>query len=191
MRKLLTVMLAFALATSALFSFKETPRIIVIDAGHGGNDKGANQDGINEKDLVLNIAKQIENQNKNSDVKIYLTRESDTAPTLSDRTDYINSLKPEMVLSLHVNRSPKPERKGAEIYTQSSEISRKMGQNLASKFDNCPVKETNLYILRNSESPAVLMELGFISNPEDLAYLSSEAGQKEISKKITEFIKEN
>jgi N-acetylmuramoyl-L-alanine amidase len=129
----------------AFFSFKPIDKkIIVIDAGHGGNDIGAIVDGISEKQIVLAVASNIKKLNNSQDnYEIVLTRDSDNFPTLSDRTDMINKLNPEMVISLHVNRSPAKEsvRKGHEIFTQNSDASKALATKISKKFGECYIGE--------------------------------------------------
>ncbi|MDF2554010.1 MAG: N-acetylmuramoyl-L-alanine amidase [Chryseobacterium sp.] len=189
-KKLLIVPL-FAVA---FLSFKPIDKkIIVIDAGHGGNDMGAIYDGVSEKQIVLDIASKIKQHNQDlDDYEIVLTRDSDAYATLADRTAMINKLNPEMVISLHINRSPAKESaiKGHEIFTQNTEASKSLAEKISKKFGECKIEEKNLHILRESKSPAVLVELGFINNTEDRKYLISETGQKEVAKKFIEIITE-
>ena len=187
-------LLALSLFSTAFLSF--TPvnkKYVIIDAGHGGNDFGANHSGVYEKEITLKIAKEIQKYNETQEkYEIILTRSSDDFPTLTDRTNTINELKPEMVISLHMNSNPEKEtaKEGKEIYVQNSDGSRKLAEKISQKFGSCEIKERNLYILRESKSPAVVMELGFINNKKDREYVSSEKGQKEIAQKLAEVISE-
>lgn len=168
-------------------------KLIIVDAGHGGNDMGANRYGIYEKDIVLNIGKEIQKFNNSQDqYEVILTRDNDTYSQLSDRTALINKLNPEMVISLHVNSSPKPEstEQGAELYTQNTEGSKKLAYRISKKFNTLKIEEKNLHILRESKAPTVLMELGYINNTKDREYLTSEKGQKEIAQKFSEIFRE-
>lgn len=170
-------------------SFKKERKLVIIDAGHGGADKGASVNGISEKDINLAIAKQIKELQKNDDIEILLTRDKDDFVSLSDRVDYINKLKPKIVLSIHVNYHPSnTEKSGVEIYTQKSEDSKKMAQELSNQFKPTKVAEQNLFILRKSSRPAILFETGFLSHTKDRTYLASKEGQEEISRKILNFI---
>lgn len=190
LRKLLFIPL-FAVV---FLSFKPIDKkIIVIDAGHGGQDKGATFEKASEKQIVLDIASKIkEINNSQSKYEVVLTRDDDSYPSLSERTDKINSLNPEMVISLHMNRTPENEtpRNGQEIYIQSSEASKKIADKISKKFGNCSISEKNLHILRESKAPAVLVELGFINNTQNRKYATSLKGQKEIAQKFVEFINE-
>ncbi|AYN01474.1 N-acetylmuramoyl-L-alanine amidase [Chryseobacterium sp. 3008163] len=186
-------LLVLSLASTAILSFSPTnKKIIVIDAGHGGNDMGATYNGVSEKQIVLGVASQIKKLNKSEDYEIILTRDSDQYAGLSDRTAMINKLNPEMVISLHINRTPGSEtdKKGHEIFTQNSDASKALAEKISKKLGSCKIEEKNLHILRESKSPAVLVELGFINNKEDRDYLSSEAGQKELAQKFIEIINE-
>lgn len=188
-------LLAILVFSAAFLSF--TPvnkKLIIIDAGHGGNDMGANRNGIYEKDIVLNIGKEIQKINSSQDqYEVILTREDDTYSQLADRTALINKLNPEMVISLHVNSSadPKSTQHGQEIYTQNTESSKNLAERISRKFNVQKIEEKNLHILRESKVPAILMELGFINNANDLEYLTSEKGQKEIAQKFIEVFNEN
>lgn len=189
-----TKLFILSVFSTAFLSF--TPihkKVIIIDAGHGGNDMGANRNGIYEKNIVLNIGKEIQKFNDIQDqYEVILTRSNDTYSQLSDRTTLINKLNPEMVISLHVNSSPKSEstEQGAEIYTQTTESSKKLAEKISKKFNTLKIEEKNLHILRESKAPTVLMELGYINNTKDREYLTSEKGQKEIAQKFSEIFRE-
>ncbi|SEM13037.1 N-acetylmuramoyl-L-alanine amidase [Chryseobacterium taichungense] len=188
-------LLAISVFSAAFLSFTpENKKIIIIDAGHGGNDMGANRDGIYEKDVVLNIAKEIREFNNVQDkYEVILTRDNDTYLQLADRSTLINKLNPEIVVSLHMNSSPHQEsvRFGKEVYTQSTEASKKLAQQISQKLNPCEISgEKNLHILRESKAPTVLVELGFMNNTEDREYLTSKKGQKEIAQKFIEVFNE-
>lgn len=187
-------LLALAAFSAAFLSFTpETKKLIVIDAGHGGNDMGAHRNGIYEKDIVLSIGKEIRKFNTaQSKYEVILTRDNDTDLPLNNRTTLINQLHPELVISLHINSSADRHstQEGPEIYTQNTENSKKLAERISRKFNVQKIEERNLHILRESKVPAVIMELGFVNNPKDETYLSSEAGQKEIARKLTEVFKE-
>ncbi|WP_445432507.1 N-acetylmuramoyl-L-alanine amidase family protein [Chryseobacterium indoltheticum] len=187
-------LLAVSFASAAMLSFStETKKIIVIDVGHGGNDFGATMNGISEKDMVLNIAKQIKKaSDKDGTYDVILTRTDDTSTTLTERTEQINKLNPEMVISLHINRTPEKNtaKSGYEIFVQNTEKSKNLAEKLSAKLGECSIKEENLHILRNSKSSAVLVELGYINNIKEREYMNSSEGQREIAQKFADFINE-
>lgn len=187
--------LALSVFSAAFLSFTtENKKLIVIDAGHGGTDLGSNREGIYEKNVVLSISKEIQKFNNTQDAyEVVLTRDYDTESTLNDRTALINKLNPEMVISLHLNSSPRSEsgRSGQEIFIQNTEASRKLAEKISQRFSpSLIVGDRNLHILRESKVLAVLVELGFINSTKDRQYLTSEKGQQEIARKFTEVFKE-
>lgn len=187
-------LLAVSFASAAMLSFStETKKIIVIDAGHGGNDFGATMNGVSEKDMVLNIARQIKKaSDKDGTYEVILTRSDDTSTTLTERTEQINKLNPEMVISLHINRTPEANTNisGHEIFIQKTSESKSLAEKLSKKLGECSIKEENLHILRNSKSPAVLVELGYINNTKEREYMNNSDGQREIAQKFADFINE-
>jgi N-acetylmuramoyl-L-alanine amidase len=191
-----TKLFILSLFSTVFLSFTPTAKkYIVIDAGHGGNDLGVNLNGHSEKEITLTIAQEIKKINDTQDkYEIILTRDSDTYSQLKERTDLINKLNPEMVISLHVNGSPEKEstKHGPEIFVQNSDSSKKLAEKIMQKFTSSKVMgETNLHILRESKSPTVLVELGFINSTQDRTYMTSKEGQKEIAQKFIEIINEN
>ncbi|TDX82797.1 N-acetylmuramoyl-L-alanine amidase family protein [Epilithonimonas xixisoli] len=193
MKNLLKIASVLSLGILLSFSFLKEKKVVVIDAGHGGTDLGANRHGIYEKEIVLNIAKKIKALNQNKNIEIILTRDDDSYPSLTDRTGKINELKPDYAISLHVNNSIKEtvERSGMEVYSQENEASKKLASKFSEKFQNTVQKTANLHILRESKTPTILLDLGFINNPNERSYLASEKGQTETAEKILSFINEN
>jgi N-acetylmuramoyl-L-alanine amidase len=176
------------------------PITVVIDAGHGGPDFGASSNGTYEKVIVSQIAEKVKSLNANKNIIIKLTRTSDELMTLDKRTEYINAVKPDLVLSLHVNSSPNHEKSGVEFYVsdkspffeKSSEIARKL--NLAlEKINSLKVSDTKIapfHIIKKSEAPAVILELGYLINDNDKKYLTDDSEQNKIAKNIMSFLSE-
>jgi N-acetylmuramoyl-L-alanine amidase len=163
------------------------PITVVIDAGHGGPDFGASSNGTYEKVIVSQIAEKVKSLNANKNIIIKLTRTSDELMTLYKRTEYINDVKPDLVLSLHVNSSRNHEKSGVEFYVsdkspffeKSSEIARKLNLALA-KNNSLKVSDTKtapFHIIKKSEAPAVIVELGYLSNDNDKKYLTDDSEQ--------------
>lgn len=188
-------LLVLSLASTAIFSFTPvSKKFIVVDAGHGGNDFGSNRNDILEKDLVLKIAQQIKKaSDKDGKYEVILTRSDDTYANLTERTEKINNLNPEMVISLHINSTPEANtpKSGYEIFTQNTPESKILAEKLSKKLGDCNFKEQNIYLLKNSKSPTVLVELGYINNPKEREYMNSSDGQREIAQKFTDFINES
>jgi len=161
--------------------------VIVIDPGHGETDSGATgNNDIQEKDVVLKVAREIESLNKDlfkNKYEIYLTRYSDTLISLSDRTKLARKLKPDLFISLHCNHSGNPKAKGVEVYVFNKEseqtkesvllaytIQKTMQRNLG--FKSRGVKFANFQVLRETKDyfPSVLVEFGFLSNMDEQEY---------------------
>jgi N-acetylmuramoyl-L-alanine amidase len=183
-----------------LFAFKplEDKKVIVIDAGHGGHDFGAAMHGFQEKDISEVIAKKIKALNKDSNLEIVLLRDGDHVMELSERVSVINNLKPDLVISLHVNASKNLESNGVEAYIASKADFYEKSKETAVKIVNeisgenlskGKIGEAPFYILKNSNCAAIVLEMGFLSNNNDRGYLNSEIGQNEIATKILGAIK--
>ncbi len=190
------------LALFLLFAFKPLPlgskKTIVIDAGHGGEDIGAQIGAEQEKKIVENIAKKISLLNDKDEIEIILLRNDDSFVQLSERVSKINKINPSLVISLHVNSSKNLNQNGVNAYVSKQngfyEKSKENAENLVAKISNeklakGEVKDANYYVLKNSKCPALLVEIGYLTNDNDRNYLVSENGQNEIANKIAEFIK--
>jgi N-acetylmuramoyl-L-alanine amidase len=91
--------------------------VVVIDAGHGGEDKGAvAASGLREKDLVLDIARRLARRLDRPGLRVVLTRESDVFVPLEERTAIANDARGDLFVSIHANASPEPEARGIETY---------------------------------------------------------------------------
>jgi N-acetylmuramoyl-L-alanine amidase len=176
-----------------LLAFAFTPtakKIVVIDVGHGGNDPGAQVGSALEKEIVMSIARKIQVLNTNTNIEIILSRDQDQFKSLSERTQFINSLNPDLVISLHAGISTNPQLSGADIFISNQNIKKNQSGVLALNLlysinsEKVEIKKADFYVLKNSLAPAALVELGLLSNNEDRAYLTSEAGQKELAQSI-------
>jgi N-acetylmuramoyl-L-alanine amidase len=167
---------------------------IIIDVGHGGKDSGAiGINGIQENDVVLNIAKEIIRLNKmilDDKQDIYLTRYCDTFIALSDRSMLAKVLKADVFVSLHCNSSPTYS-KGIEVYVHSSENSNikksiVLGLSILNEssnklgFKKRGVKIADFQVLRDLVGlcPSVLIELGFVTHSDEADYFLNPANVK-------------
>ncbi len=171
-------------------------KIIVIDIGHGGKDNGIMVNEFTEKEITLNIANKIKQLYNNTKVDVFLTRDSDEFVSLNNRVAFINSLNPEYVISLHVNSSKNKKDKGFDFFIsnnkfkeKSNELSKKIKESLQSGISTNEIKNADFYILKNVNCPATLIEMGYLTNPDDEKLLITEKGQVKIAKAIVETIK--
>lgn len=185
-----------------LFAFKPLPlsnkKTIVIDAGHGGKDIGAQIGAEQEKKIVENIANKISLLNGKDEIEIILLRKDDSFIELSERVSEINKIKPDLVISLHVNSSQDLNENGVNAFVSKQNVfyekSKESAKDLVDKISNeklakGEVKDANYFVLKNSKCPALLVEIGYLTNENNRTYLISENGQNEIANKIVEFIK--
>lgn len=170
---------------------------IVIDPGHGGKDPGATGGGVCEKAVVLNVSKKIAAFLEAKGCTVMLTRETDVFVELSDRARMANAAKADLFVSIHCNSARSNARAtGMEVYhyTRASEDSKRAARVIYDKLlpvcglRGRGVKADNFAVLRETAMPAVLVELGFISNPGDCAKLTNFAWQDDAAKAISDGI---
>ncbi len=171
-------------------------KLILIDIGHGGSDHGAiGPDGTTEKDLALSIAQHIREFNKNLGFNIEFTRTEDMLPDLKTRIK-ARGEQPSLFLSLHINSSLDNNRKGIEVYVPNeghpfSRESQQLGAALLNQLQTFYTIENKLlqrsksvWVLEHSNCPAALLEVGYISNNNDLQFFSKSENQELVAKKI-------
>ena len=189
----------FSLSSPVLAQINQTKKqIIVMDPGHGGKDSGAGGiNGILEKDVVLNIAKQIVELNENTfkdRFEIYLTRYKDTLISLGDRTKLAKSLNADIFISLHCNHSDNPNARGIEVFVskkrgkysrESILLAYDLQQGLIENigFKSRGVKFADFQVLRESVEyfSSTLFEFGFLSNKDEANFVSYEKNLKVVA----------
>lgn len=203
MKNTFKFILAFAIVASFAFIIpsENDPKktiTVVIDAGHGGNDDGMKIEGFTEKEIVASIAQKIKQNNSDKNIILHFTRTDDNFVSLQDRTNFINEVKPDLVLSLHVNGNKNEQASGVELYVspkngmheKSKTIAEDLNARLVSinNFKSRGVKEANFTLLRDSKYPSITVELGFLSNANDREYLTNVGHQEKIANTILETI---
>jgi N-acetylmuramoyl-L-alanine amidase len=193
------LLLAFSnhpVSTDAFGVSDETAPIIIVDAGHGGTDDGAQgADGTVEKDLMLSLARIIQKEGQSRNVKVILTRTGDQAISMADRVSVTERHKASLFISLHANfHGQHPDAAGIEIvvsernvkFEESKAWSNKLVQELTglTGVSVNGVKNSDFYVLSKNSIPAVLLELGYLSNKADNAYLNDQKNQQIISQRI-------
>ncbi|KIL46619.1 N-acetylmuramoyl-L-alanine amidase [Jeotgalibacillus alimentarius] len=159
-------------------------RIIVIDAGHGATDPGASVSGYTEKAINLEVARRVEAKLKSVGADVRMTRTSDVFPSLQDRVDFSYKNYGEIFVSIHANAIGSSSVSGAETFydvqyndntTESYHLANEVQKEIVARagMKNRGVKTEAFYVLRNQNIPSILVELGFMTNPSDLAKLTS------------------
>lgn len=165
------------------------PFVVVVDAGHGGKDSGS----LNEKEVNLQVSKILHALSRKNEVEIVLIREDDRFLNLEDRVNFVKAQKPDLLLSLHSNTSTDASKKGIEAYytpegpfpERSLSYSKILvDKQVKSISDRGEIKTANFKILREVPVPAVLLELGFLSNKSEAAILRNPEMQKKIAEAI-------
>lgn len=153
-------------------------KVIVLDAGHGGNDPGAVANGIREKDVALSASLKTREKLELLGYKVIMTRTTDVYPSLASRYRLANNNKADAFLSIHFNAAT-PAATGIEtLYStknsknkafassvQSEMVSETGARNRGTKLRN------NLAVLNGTRGVSALAELGFITNPKDAAQM--------------------
>lgn len=177
-------------------------KVLLLDAGHGGNDPGANGNGIVEKEMNLTIMQKVAKELSGSGIKVYVTRDSDVYPSNSSRAKIANDIADAMV-SIHMN-SGSAVANGTEVLYKNHANDTGAGltsQILAETIQNKMIAATNntnrgtkhrtdLLILNSTTVPAVIVETVFISNPGDALKIKQENYQNLVAKAIADAIKE-
>lgn len=243
--RLFFLLFLFMMASS-MYADKSKPFVIVLDAGHGGTDKGNSHHGFVEKDIALNITLKVGALLENDPrFNIIYTRDKDVYPTLDDRTIIANKAKADFFISIHCNavgggnqaygvetfvlgstRNKEnlelAKRENSVIYLeenyeevygsfdpnspssligltlaqeeyldQSIQLASLVQQNITQNLNkrDRSVKQGPFYVLARTIMPSILIEVGFLSNKKEGAYLNSTAGQNEMAREIANAIK--
>lgn len=157
-------------------------KIIVLDPGHGGPDPGAvGVTGYFEKTVNLAVALHLASMLRDAGANVLMTRWSDWGPSLWQRVNLANSNSADIFLSIHANAHTQPSANGIETYycpwTASSARSRVLAGHLQRQLvstlglQDRGVKTAGFYVIANTWMPSALVELGFLSNWSDEAFL--------------------
>ncbi|MES2333017.1 MAG: N-acetylmuramoyl-L-alanine amidase [Bacteroidota bacterium] len=181
---------------------------VVIDAGHGGNDKGAiGTDGTAESGITLPLAKAIRDLNTNDNIRIILTREDDIYQHPTQKAVIANEYHPDLFVSLHCNETSNtknrtgypttgieifiPAKEGSADYNGSVAFANALANslnNLHQKMLGIKTRNKLIYVLKEVQSPAVLIQTGFMSNQDDLKKLKDASYQKQMAASILQGI---
>lgn len=178
-------------------------KVIVVDPGHGGVDPGAvGKNNVREKDLVLAIGNKLTSFLQQGGAKVIMTRKTDTdlsdpelrglsikkRQDLARRVALANDNQADVMVSIHVNSFPNIRQHGAQTFCQAnSPESRRLAMAIQKEFNYLLENEKreplpgDYYILNKSKIPTVLIEIGFLSNPQESKLLSEPAYQTKIA----------
>ncbi len=182
-------------------SYMAVNKIIVVDAGHGGTDSGAVRDNIIEKDITLSISKKLAKKLSDAGAAVVMIRSTDTdlvkdgekyskRADLSNRVKKANESKADLYISIHTNAETNPSWQGAQtFYNAQSEEGKLLAVAIQDEFiKGLKTKRQALtgdyFVLKNTEMPAVIVEVGFISNHKEGALLVDDSYQDKVAEAI-------
>ena len=212
------IALVFILCVSFNLNAVQKKHVIVIDPAHGGQDTGVKQTAkVEEKEITLAIALAIQKElAAENNIEVILTRNSDTNVTIEERKENILKIKPELFLSLHINAGFWKDANGFELYypgfkeaQDNTKAAKNIQKNQKTKYLSDSVRlsnfiqrsldtlfprkgrglrEADVPIMEGMTIPALVVEIGFATNPEEKKKLLSENTQKEIAKALAKSI---
>ena len=173
---------------------RKTKDKIVIDPGHGGSDYGAIREGINEKDITLDVAQRVEAILRSKGYKTAMTRTDDTFVSLEDRVEFSEKEEPEIFVSIHVNSAVSTDPNGIETHWYHD-----YSKSLAETIHKHLIKEvpytkdrglfkSKFYVINHTTDPAVLCEIGFLSNADERNDLLTDIRKQKTAKAIADGI---
>ncbi|MDQ0340222.1 N-acetylmuramoyl-L-alanine amidase [Caldalkalibacillus uzonensis] len=188
-----------------------TGQIIIIDPGHGGRDGGASsRSGIVEKDVALAISIYLRDLLQQAGAFVIMTRDTDVdlaseeahrlgrrkKEDLMNRVKLINQSQGDLYVSIHLNSITSPNWRGAQtfynpLWEESERLARFVQDELIRNLENTnrhAKKNQDIYILKASQIPGTLVEVGFLSNPHEANLLSTAEYQKKVAFAIYEGI---
>jgi len=188
---------------------------VVIDPGHGGKDDGARANGLTEKNLSLDVALRVEKILKPFNFPVVLTRRDDSFISLEERAAIANRIENAVFVSIHFNHAPDRSSTGVETFYASQKIPPEAdwtwvgmfnkpeaaadnGETLAGFIQTALVMRTDainrgikgreLYVVRHTRCPAVLVEGGFINNPLEAQLISNSEYRERLARAVAEGI---
>jgi N-acetylmuramoyl-L-alanine amidase len=174
---------------------------LVLDAGHGGDDQGAQTTSgdYTEAKLTLEISKTIQRLAPEYNIKVTMTRENEDNPgvELRKRVEIINNTKPDAFVSIHINNSSSTTQNnfsGFEVFLKKGEhnqndrllassVLQELSNVYASKME-IKQRTMGIYVLDNANVPAILLECGYLNNPKDLAFITENTNQEKVARSI-------
>lgn len=205
------VLSVFWQGSAAVVSHLEDHRhVVMLDPGHGGYDPGAiTTQGVYEKAINLKIAQDVKEMLRPSGIEIYLTREEDMdyAPDsvkgkttkkqidLNHRIEMAKEAKADVFVSLHVNATATGQKSGAEtFYHYKSDSGKKLAEWIQQELIKIPgmnrrvAKPGDFYIINNTSMPAVIVEVGYLSNVKEQKKLQESWYQEQLARAVAKGI---
>ncbi|MEF3303331.1 N-acetylmuramoyl-L-alanine amidase CwlD [Paenibacillus sp. GYB003] len=207
---LMIFLFMYELPSTRTWSYWTMPlsgRVIAVDAGHGGPDGGAvSKEGLIEKEVNLAISLYLRDYLQQAGALVIMTREDDRdlagdgtkgyskrkTEDLLSRVELIRKQKADMSISIHLNSIPSSKWRGAQsFYYPSNAEGKRLAESIQNEIrtslnntDRVPKTEEQFYLLKALPIPAVLVEVGFLSNPEEARLMADSVYQKKVAEAI-------
>jgi N-acetylmuramoyl-L-alanine amidase len=180
-------------------SIRQRQPLIALDPGHGGQDPGAvTAAGLYEKDIALTVAQECARRLRERGFRVMLTRSDDRYLSLQQRVDLAVARQAGMFISIHANAAWNPDARGAEVFyyggmfapAESADLADACFQSLlpVTPWPDRAVKAADYHVLRENPLPAALVELGFMTNAEEVANLASPLYQADLASALADAI---
>ncbi len=176
-------------------SVRAQSRTIVIDAGHGGFDRGGvPYQRIGEKNLTLDVAQRLRRVLQESGYRVVMTRDSDVFVTLGQRVAIANSYRGAIFVSIHFNSAPRTGANGIETYyyrSDSSGLAANIHRNVVAgaPSENRGIRRRGYFVLRRTGIPSVLVECGFLTSPFEANYILTTNYRQKLAENIARGIR--
>jgi N-acetylmuramoyl-L-alanine amidase len=163
---------------------------VVIDAGHGGHDRGGiPRQRISEKEMTLDVAQRLKSVLAANGYRVIMTRDSDVFVPLGTRVAIANSYRNAIFVSVHFNSAGRSGADGIETYfygRDSLPLASAVHHFVAggAPSPNRGVRRRGYYVLRRARVPAVLVECGFLTNPAEAAYIQQSSYRQKLAEEI-------
>jgi len=166
-------------------------KTICIDAGHGGHSSGAKGLDNLEKDLCLQMCLSLQRELEQRGARVIMTRDTDVFVSLEGRCIIANNASADLFISIHLNSTPtRNSASGTETYwhtPQSQRLARALHRRVVGSFkgEDRGIRNRAFYVIRNTQMPSVLLEVGFINHKNDEALLAQSAFQNRLAESLT------
>jgi len=202
---LILIVLSISKVYAKINNYNTLGKIVYLDPGHGGRDSGTVYKNIYEKDINLIMTKKIEKYLTAKGMIVYLTRETDTdlstttknkkRSDLTNRAKLINESKANLYVSIHLNYIANSKWKGLQIfYTNKNKENKNIASSITTYLKSIssnirePKENNTYYMYKQITKPGILIELGFLSNPNDRYRLTKDEYQEELAINIANAI---
>lgn len=162
--------------------------VVTIDPGHGGSDPGCGEEGALEKDIVLPISMEVKRLLEQAGVTVVMTRQEDESVSLDRRAILANEAGSDLFVSIHCN-SFEGEARGMDCYYHRAEPAKQLALAILNEatalgITTREVQKNNYQVLWDTDMTAVLVETGFLTDPEECALLCQEEYQNKVAQAI-------